>query len=91
MYLMHVEDENSVVFSERNLCIVINADSAGKFDGIVDMYNDNVIDDLKEYAKLTNFNTFKSMPQFHSAFKFSGLKESLEEHGGSLTLIAKNI
>lgn len=52
---------NAVIFTDGEYWIVFDGNSHGKFDGEVDLYGDNVIDDLKNYISKTDFNYFNEL------------------------------
>lgn len=61
MYFVKTNADNCVVFTNGNQMNVIDADSNGMFDGI-DLYGENAVDELKQYAAKTTFNAPEDMP-----------------------------
>lgn len=61
VYFWHNDAYNAVIFTDGEYYIVFDGDSRGMFDGVVDLYQEDVIDKLRNYIKTTDFNYFDDM------------------------------
>lgn len=52
---------NAVVFTDGEYWIVFDGGSNGKFDGSVDLYDEDAVSELKSYIKNADFNSFDEM------------------------------
>lgn len=52
---------NAVIFTDGEYWIVFDGDSQGRFDGKIDLYGENTVNELRAYISENDFNYFDDM------------------------------